>query len=163
MKVLSLRCQHGHPFEGWFGSEDDYLAQSGRGQIECPLCGDAQITRLPTAARLNRSSPRSLRSPAEAETREVDQRQPAAGGAATVSSHTPSVEALWMHAVRQVMANTDDVGERFADEARRIHYGETPQRGIRGQATPAQTEALREEGIEVHALPMPKALKEPLQ
>ena len=65
--------------------------------------------------------------------------------------------------VRHVMANTDDVGERFAEEARRIHYGETEERGIRGQASPEETEALIEEGIAVLPLPIPKALKGPLQ
>ena len=159
MKVLSLRCVHGHGFEGWFGSEDDYRSQSERGLVECPLCGDAQITRLPTAARFNRSSTRSA------------PREPITDVEATPQAHavvpaTPeqqSVEAMWMHAVRHVMANTDDVGPRFPDEARRIHYGEVPQRGIRGQATPEETEALRDEGIEVHSLPVPKALKGPLQ
>ena len=68
-----------------------------------------------------------------------------------------------MQVVRHVLDNTEDVGERFADEARRIHYGEVAQRGIRGQATPDQREALQDEGIEVVALPLPAALKEPLQ
>ena len=62
-----------------------------------------------------------------------------------------------------MLANTEDVGERFADEARRIHYGEAAERGIRGQATPDEREALRDEGIEVMPLPLPAALKEPLQ
>lgn len=70
---------------------------------------------------------------------------------------------MWMQAVRHVLANTEDVGPRFAEEARRIHYGEVDARGIRGEATPAQAKALREEGIEFASLPVPKALKEPLQ
>jgi hypothetical protein len=68
-----------------------------------------------------------------------------------------------MKAVRHLLANTEDVGERFADEARRIHYGEAPERGIRGQASEQEREALRDEGIEVMPLPLPAALKEPLQ
>ena len=68
-----------------------------------------------------------------------------------------------MKVVRHVMANTDDVGERFAEEARRIHYGEAQERGIRGQASPEETEALQEEGISVLPLPIPKALKGPVQ
>ncbi|MBB3193555.1 DUF1178 family protein [Roseateles terrae] len=68
-----------------------------------------------------------------------------------------------MQAVRQIMANTEDVGERFAEEARRIHYGETEARGIRGQATPDEAQALVEEGIDVVALAVPEALKDPLQ
>ena len=69
----------------------------------------------------------------------------------------------WMKVVRHVLAHTEDVGERFADEARRIHYGDATERGIRGQATPDEREALRDEGIEVMPFPLPAALKEPLQ
>jgi hypothetical protein len=73
------------------------------------------------------------------------------------------LQARWMQMVREVVANTEDVGERFADEARRIHYGETPERGIRGQASAEQREALRDEGIEVYPLPIPAAFKDSLQ
>ena len=73
------------------------------------------------------------------------------------------LQKAWLQVVRQVMANTEDVGERFADEARRIHYGETEERGIRGQASPEETRALLEEGIGVMPLPIPKALKGPVQ
>jgi hypothetical protein len=73
------------------------------------------------------------------------------------------MQAAWLGAVRQLMARTEDVGPRFAEEARRIHYGEKPQRGIRGQATPEEREALLEEGIETVAIPVPRALEGPLQ
>ena len=55
MKVLSLRCAHGHGFEGWFGSEDDYLSQCERGLVECPLCGSGDVSRLPSAPRWTKS------------------------------------------------------------------------------------------------------------
>jgi hypothetical protein len=74
-----------------------------------------------------------------------------------------SMQAAWLKMVRHVMANTDDVGERFAEEARRMHYGEAEERGIRGQASREETESLIEEGIGVLPLPIPKSLKEPLQ
>jgi hypothetical protein len=80
-----------------------------------------------------------------------------------VSVPEPALQAAWLKLVRHVMANTDDVGERFAEEARRIHYGEAEQRGIRGQASPEETEELIEEGIGVLPLPIPKAFKGPLQ
>jgi hypothetical protein len=147
MKVLDLRCTHGHAFEGWFASEDDFLDQNGRGLVECPLCGDRILQRLPSAPRLNLSGAR-----ADA---------PAASPAA--SPLEPDLQALWLKTVRHVIANTEDVGERFPDEARRIHYGEVESRGIRGRATPEQTQALRDEGIEVTPLPIPSVLKEPLQ
>ncbi|MEI8264405.1 MAG: DUF1178 family protein [Betaproteobacteria bacterium] len=147
MKVLDLRCANGHGFEGWFGSEDDFLDQNGRGLVECPLCADHVITRLPSAPRLNLSGAREPAPPAPAKA------EPAAA----------DLQAMWMQAVRHAIENTDDVGERFAEEARRIHYGETDARGIRGVASPQERQALHEEGIEVLALPIPSALKGPVQ
>jgi hypothetical protein len=146
MKVFNLRCSHDHRFEGWFGSEDDFASQNQRGLVECPLCADKAITRLPSAPRLNVSN---LREPTAA----------AAEAAATEAQR----QSQWMEAVRQVMANTEDVGERFPEEARRIHYGEVQERGIRGQATREDAIALREEGIEVMALRVPPALKGSVQ
>jgi hypothetical protein len=148
MKVLDLRCAHEHPFEGWFASEDDYVSQRERGLVECPLCGDKDVTRLPSAPRLNVSGAREPQPAAAA--------QPAKGIGVTV-------QAAWLRAVQHVLSNTDDVGDRFAEEARRIHYGETDERAIRGQATPDEAQALRDEGIEVMALPMPTAIKGPVQ
>lgn len=145
MKVLDLRCANGHGFEGWFGSEDEFLEQNGRGLVECPLCADRVITRLPSAPRLNLSSARAVA---------VEPR------AAEASA---DLQASWIQAVREALANTDDVGERFAEEARRIHYGEVQARGIRGVATREERDALHDEGIEVVALPIPPALKGPVQ
>jgi len=143
MKVLDLRCAQDHRFEGWFASDDDEAAQRERGLLVCPLCGDGDVQRLPSAPRLNLGAAK----PAE-----------------SVALPAPAdLQAAWLHAVRQMMARTEDVGERFAEEARRIHYREVPERGIRGQATPDDAQALRDEGIEVMAPPLPAALKEPLQ
>jgi hypothetical protein len=152
MKVLNLQCSQGHGFEGWFGSEDDYQVQLERGLVECPLCADKGVTRLPTAPRLNLSGARE----------EVVVPAPASR-AAPATPEQASVEALWLGAVRHVMAHTEDVGERFAEEARRIHYGETEHRGIRGRASVEDAQALRDEGIEVFSLPVPAALKGPTQ
>ncbi len=102
MKVLDLRCANGHGFEGWFGSEDDFLDQNGHGLVECPLCADHVITRLPSAPRLNLSGAREPAPPAPAKA------EPAAA----------DLQAMWMQAVRHAIENTDDVGERFAEEAR---------------------------------------------
>ena len=148
MKVIDLRCQSGHRFEGWFASDDDFLEQNGRSLIECPLCADKVIVRLPSAPRLNLSG---AREPA-----------PSAVPAAVPDTAT-ELQTRWMQMVRHVLQNTEDVGEKFADEARRIHYGETPQRGIRGQASADEREALRDEGIEVMPLPIPSGLKDTLQ
>lgn len=153
MKVLNLRCANGHGFEGWFASDDDFMSQNGRGAVECPLCADRVVTRMPSAPRLNLSG---AREPASA----VPAKVPAAP---TAPSAPADLQAAWLAAAREVLARTEDVGERFAEEARRIHYGEVEHRGIRGQATAEERDALREEGIETFAMPLPAALKEPLQ
>ena len=145
MKVLNLRCANGHGFEGWFGSDDDFLDQNGRGLIECPLCADRIVKRMPSAPRLNLSGASEPESPAPQ------------GTAAAL----PDMQAQWLQMVQHVLRQTEDVGERFAEEARRIHYGEVPHRGIRGQASTEERAALADEGIEVVPLPLPPALKGP--
>jgi hypothetical protein len=154
MKVLDLRCANGHSFEGWFGSEDDFLGQNGRRLIECPLCGDHLITRMPSAPRLNLSGAQA--EPMATQTPTLQTPSGTDGGSS-------ALQAQWVQALRQALASTEDVGERFAEEARRIHYGESDARGIRGLATPQEREALHEEGIEVMSLPLPAALKGPVQ
>ncbi|MDO5691522.1 MAG: DUF1178 family protein [Pseudomonadota bacterium] len=159
MKVLDLQCTQGHAFEGWFSSEDDFQEQLARQLLECPLCGDKGVAKLPSAPRLNLSGAGGASS------------EPGAGGAGRGTTDTAPVAAMppaalqaaWMHMVRRVMANTEDVGERFAEEARKMHYGETDERGIRGQATPEQTEELLDEGIAVMPLPIPAGFKNTLQ
>jgi hypothetical protein len=145
MKVLNLQCSHSHCFEGWFASEDDFQGQLARGLVECPMCGDTAVSKMLSAPRLN-----------------LGASTPAGPRQDVVSFPEPELQAAWLKVVRHVMANTDDVGERFAEEARRIHYGETAQRGIRGKASPQETEALIEEGIGVLPLPIPTALKGPM-
>ena len=151
MKVLNLRCANGHGFEGWFASEDDFLGQNGGGLIECPLCADRIISRMPTAPRLNLSGQREPTAPVP---------MPAA---APVPDAAMPLQTQWVQAVRRMLDSTDDVGERFPEEARRIHYGEIEARGIRGQASPDERRALLDEGIEIMSLPMPAALKGPVQ
>ena len=145
MKVLNLRCANGHGFEGWFASDDEFMAQNGSGLIECPLCADRIISRMPSAPRLNLSA----------------QREPAP--AAPTAAAAQPLQTQWVAAVRRMLENTDDVGERFPEEARRIHYGEVEARGIRGQASADERQALLDEGIEIMSLPIPAALKGPVQ
>ncbi len=156
MKVLDLQCAQGHEFEGWFASEDDYRSQLARKLVICPVCGNTDMTKKLSAPRLNLRG--GARAPAKTEKR---------------AEHVPSeavaalppkqLQAAWMDMVRQVLAHTEDVGPRFAEEARRIHYGEAEERGIRGQATRSETEELIEEGIAVTPLPIPDNLKNTLQ
>ena len=158
MKVLNLRCEHDHAFEGWFASEADFQDQDARAVVGCPLCDSHRITRLPSAPRLNLSGAREAAPPSN----EVSASAPS--GAASVAGlpaklDSSQMQARWLQAVHQVLQNTEDVGERFPEEARRIHYGEVDQRGIRGQASADERAALAEEGIEVMALALPSALK----
>lgn len=151
MKVLDLHCRSEHVFEGWFASEEDFQSQLGKGLVQCPLCGDDQIQKRLSAPRLN------LRASASASAQ------------APTAEHLPppqlpsdaSQAAAWLQRMRQAVAQSEDVGERFTEEARKMHWGEADQRPIRGQANIDQTLQLLEEGIPV--LPLPPALKEPLQ
>lgn len=149
MKVLDLQCAHQHAFEGWFASDDDFQDQLARGLVECPMCGDARITKKLSAPRLNLGAARDNTSA---------DREPVVS-----APQTPALQEAWLRMVRHVMAHTEDVGDRFAEEARRIHYGETAHRDIRGQASREETAALIEEGIAVLPLPLSPALKGPLQ
>jgi hypothetical protein len=176
MKVLDLHCAHQHSFEGWFASEDDFQSQLSRGLVTCPICGDATITKMLSAPRLNLSSARGEPQPRSSETASADTAdQPstqAAPSAAVPEPRSPQevaslapaqLQAAWMHMVRHVVANTEDVGDSFPEEERKMHYGESEARNIRGHATPEETEELIDEGIAVMPLPLPDVLKEPLQ
>ncbi|SFB72205.1 hypothetical protein SAMN05216344_10221 [Polaromonas sp. OV174] len=171
MKVLNLQCSHQHSFEGWFASEDDFQSQLARGLIECPLCADKGIHKLPSAPRLNLGNHQNPGSTGKHEQKDLDRRSAAPAPAAPVTDtvmaasggSSPAAQAAFLAALRQVVANTEDVGERFAEEARRMHYGELEARGIRGQTTAREAVELLEEGIEVMPLPMLPALKETLQ
>jgi hypothetical protein len=145
MKVLNLRCGQQHAYEGWFASEDDFVSQQERGIVACPLCGDTCAVRMPSAPRLKVSRHSAPAEPTRAPTTEV------------------TLQSQWLRAVRHVLDSTEDVGERFPEEARRIHYGEDEERGIRGRASKEDADALREEGIEVMALPIPDAVTGPVQ
>lgn len=156
MKVLDLQCQHGHVFEGWFGNEDDFQSQKQRGLVQCPLCADIDIDKRLSAPRLNLGArePAAVSVPASVSRAAAD---------APVAAPTlrPELQAAWLQLARKVVANTEDVGARFADEARRMHHGEIQERAIRGQATAQEALQLLDEGIAV--MPLPAAAKETLQ
>jgi hypothetical protein len=157
MKVLDLRCAAGHAFEGWFASEDDFQSQCERGLLDCPMCGNADVVKLPSAPRLNLSG---ARAPAPAPESQEPPRPPAP--APTMAVHG-NAATRFVEAVAELLQNTEDVGTRFAEEARRIHYGETEQKAIRGQTTPEERAALADEGIEVFTLPIGLPPKSSLQ
>ena len=157
MKVLNLQCQHGHAFEGWFASEHAFQEQRALGQVQCPLCADAAIEKLPSAPRLNLSSARAPQAdPAAAP---VADAQPAH---ALAPAGSDALAAAWMAMARALLAQTQDVGERFAEEARKMHYGEKPEQAIRGRTSADEARALLDEGIAVFPVLLPDALKSPL-
>lgn len=150
MKVLDLQCHHRHRFEGWFASEDDFLQQLTRGILECPVCADKDIVKMPSAPRLNLGG-----APSDASVR--TEAHPAHAGSAS------DVQRDFLAAVRHVLAHTENVGDRFVQEVRKMHYGEAEERAIRGHATSAQALELIEEGIPVMPLPAPDYLDKTLQ
>lgn len=138
MIVLNLTCAHDHRFEGWFATGAEFDRQAAAGDVVCPVCGDHVVTRLPSNPHLVKGAPTQGRVLASAgeEAQRPDLRD-----------MLKMVQAAWKE--------SEDVGERFPEEARRIHYSETAARSIRGLATRAEAADLLEEGIPVMTLPLP--------
>jgi hypothetical protein len=178
VKVLDLQCANLHGFEGWFGSEEDFQSQLARGLVQCPMCEDAQITKKLSAPRLNLKSVREVPQDNDAiksialsvdsirtnGSKSLKNTPPAAPDHPmhALMQH-PEFQAAYMQMAKEVLAKTEDVGTQFASEARKIHYGEEPERGIRGQVSRDEALELLDEGIDVMPLPLPAALKGTLQ
>lgn len=141
MIVFDLGCENNHRFEGWFASNDDFERQAGKKLISCPLCGNSKVGRLPHAAYVRTGA------------KERVQRDETAASSPRLYTNAGS-EAL-AKLVEHIIENTEDVGASFPEEARRIHYQEAPDRRIRGTASRDEVESLKDEGIEVVALPIP--------
>ena len=140
MIVYNLMCEHQHLFEGWFTSAEDYDRQIAQKLLTCPVCSSQQISKQLSAPRLNLAQSETIQESAQ-----------------------QLVQAEMLRLIRQWVDKTEDVGERFAEEARRIHYQEAPERGIRGVASREEARALLEEGIEVMPLPIAEMAKQKLQ
>ena len=136
MIVFDLICKDQHRFEGWFASGEDFTSQQGRGLIACPVCGGAHVEKLPAAKIRKQAEPAAPVPTSAAEGRIVD-----------------PVE--FSRFIDYILAHSENVGMSFADEARKIHYEETPRRSIRGVATRTETDELHDEGIPVFSLPIP--------
>lgn len=161
MKVYNLACPLDHRFEGWFASEDDCLAQQEKGMLACPVCDSVEVTRMPSAPHIAKSST-ALVNVSEDATAAT----PGEVVALTGNDHSQleaQVQAAFLKGMRELMGKSEDVGTAFAEEARKIHYKEAPERSIRGQTTLDEAESLREEGIEVLAVPIIPAFKNTLQ
>ncbi|MDN5502742.1 MAG: DUF1178 family protein [Comamonas sp.] len=159
MKVLDLHCPAGHVFEGWFASEDDFQNQLQRQLVQCPVCGDSDVTKRLSAPRINLGAqpPKTARAlqPAPAAAPALAATSPEIS--AEARAHLQSMQAAWMQWSRKVAQSSEDVGKKFAEEARRIHYGETEERAIRGQTSAQEAMELLEEGIGVLPLALPES------
>lgn len=147
MIIYDLACAEGHPFEAWFRNPADFEAQQARGLLTCPQCNSHMIKRMPSAVAVStgRSEPPAERA-----------KNPPASPSKTANTAMPSgteLIAAYRQFVQVLQKNTEDVGTAFAEEARKIHYEEAPERPIRGQATPEECAELRDEGIDVLQLP----------
>ncbi|MEO8935294.1 MAG: DUF1178 family protein [Burkholderiaceae bacterium] len=139
MKVFDLICGAGHRFEGWFASAEQFSAQCDALEIHCPTCESGEIRREPSASRLN------------------------LGGDVPVVREPKADASALLDRLRRLVAQTEDVGTRFAEEARRIHYEEIAARPIRGTATDRERRDLHDEGIETLNIPIPRVLTETMQ
>ena len=154
--VFNLACEQSHAFEGWFGSAADMVTQQTRGLLACPVCGSAQIEKQLSAPRLN------LLPAGTAVPHSDGAIETAAPAAPRTAVALAPEHAQLRELIRHVLENTEDVGQSFPEEARRIHYQEVPARSIRGVASRQEAEALAEEGIAVAQLPFPMIEKSDL-
>jgi hypothetical protein len=166
--VYNLACSQQHLFEGWFASPADFENQRDRGLVECPACGATTVERKLHAARINTGAVQSAASHAQdaRDAKRATDSESATLAAATAEPPSLATRAsteLDLGELRQAMQafaenvreNTEYVGEKFADEARAMHYGEKPHKGIRGRADKETAQELREEGITFQSLPFP--------
>jgi hypothetical protein len=142
MIIFDLKCEpQGHVFEAWFGSTEDYESQQARGLVACPICGAAEVAKAPMAPAVGAKSNAA-----------------AASGPELFSGDPERVKAMLAAAAavqKQMLEGSEGVGDRFAEEARAIHLGESESRAIHGRATRAEAESLVEDGVPVAPLPFP--------
>ena len=139
MIIFDLACGQGHRFEGWFASAEDFARQADARMVRCPVCDDAGVARVPSA----RVRTGGIGEPVA----------PVAPAPQPAPEAIAGFPAELVAKLREVVRNTENVGRRFPEEARRIHYEEAPARPIRGQASKEESAALEEEGIDFSSLP----------
>ena len=154
MIKYQLKCKNDHTFEGWFASSADFTAQAGRGLVSCPVCGSVEIGKAPMAPRVPRKGNQLVAAPTKAPAP-----TPEAPATAVAGGTLPPEAAQMMQALvtlqQQMVANSRWVGDRFAEDARAMHYGDKPAAPIHGRASREEAESLSEEGIAVAPLPFP--------
>jgi hypothetical protein len=166
MKVYNLACPLNHQFEGWFSSEEDFSSQKERAVLCCPMCDSIEIARMPSAPYIGGRSHHHEQTADAFEKTAMN--LPSTNDAMHLTPEQKvqfqeKMQAMMLQVVREIMEKTDNVGESFAEEARKIHYKEAPERSIRGVTTIEQAAELMDEGIDVYSLPVPPSLKATLQ
>lgn len=151
-KVFNLQCEAGHTFEGWFASAEEVDIQAQKGFIECPYCGGTKVKKALSAPYVNRSRGNSPSAQQEVNASSTSTPTTLSEDA----KNTQQLQAKWLRQLKGMLNQAEDVGERFTEEALKMHRGETQERAIRGQATLQQCEELLEEGVGV--LPIPEVL-----
>jgi hypothetical protein len=152
----ALACDQAHEFESWFPSSDAFEAQRKGGLVACPVCGSGKVEKQIMAPRLARTDREAAAPPAPAPSppAPVPAEAPAPQPMAVFSEKERELRAMFRALREHVQKNADHVGERFPDEARKMHYGEIEHRSIYGEASPMEARELIEEGIEIHPLPI---------
>jgi hypothetical protein len=146
----TLRCERGHAFESWFQSSSAYEAQEKRKLVNCPVCGSAKVERAIMAPQIVSKKARNSAEPAPAAP--VDAAAPAS--TPLLMAQERELRAKLRELREHIVKNADNVGERFPNEARKMHYGDIEHRPISGEASPDEARALIEEGVEVSPLPV---------
>ena len=166
MKNFTLQCDHGHRFDGWFADRDSLAKQIEMQLVECPYCGSVQVQKMLSAPQLNspkmrrNSQPEPIPAPLPdtvAHSQPATAQPPASPPAELSADNITAMRMMIKHIQKTVQSEFKHVGDNFAEEARKMHHGETEAENIYGQCTAEETEALRDEGIDVFALPeLPK-------
>jgi hypothetical protein len=138
MIVYNLTCDQSHSFEGWFSSSEEFDKQLANKQISCPNCGSTKVTKQLSAPYVNTGSAH---------------KNPPANKQTETALAGLNPQHLQRKFIEYIMQNTEDVGTKFPDEARKIYYGESENRSIRGEASGEAVKELQDEGIEVYGLP----------
>jgi hypothetical protein len=154
----SLACERGHEFESWFASSSTYDKQAKRGLVACPMCGSTKVEKAIMAPRLSRGEqsidvPAPAPSPAPAASPVPAAPPQGAEQVAMISPQERELRAKLKELRDHLVKNAENVGRKFPDEARKMHYGEIEHRSIYGEASPQEAKELHEEGIEVQPLP----------
>jgi hypothetical protein len=148
----SLRCERGHGFESWFQSSAAYEQQEKRGLVNCPSCGSAKVERAIMAPQIVSKKGRDIAAPARAPAPVAEAATPAS--TPLLMAQERELRAKLKELRDHIVKNADNVGERFPNEARKMHYGDIEHRPIYGEASPDEARALIDEGVEVSPLPV---------